>query len=242
MAFLLVNVVALVALVLPIWSTPVRNIVYPLVGVALGVMKVLDDMSEGTLRSAASTRRLQQGIFYASLARTSMHVWLVWAKYGEAARLLERTVDAAATNEGLNLHSVVPLADAVLLLVSNLQYHIACAVMAAVLYGSEVPLDGARDAIAVYGPPVVQWKKESSVVKCIARTLRAMLWCGVLYHKSEYQHMVPHIAQGVSLVLEATVQQAVGGAGKFLPRLSKRFCGALQCVYSLLNLLLVTLL
>ncbi|CUG63233.1 GPI-anchored surface protein, putative [Bodo saltans] len=239
-AFAAVNVVAFVSMLLPLASMWIRNIIYPLLGIALGATKVLDDLSISSKPANSSFRQrvqwAQNVIFYLSLARTSMHVWLAWLRYQELNSLLASAVSGGDTP------SMWILLDSLVLLLSNWQYHIACAAMVAVLWGSEAPTAPVRDMIASYGPAVVHMKKASSVLKCCGRILRAGVWCVALIASSgELSKVVLHIVQAVSLALEAIVQQSNQGIGAYLPQLSKTHCGALQCLYSLLNFLLVVL-
>jgi hypothetical protein len=233
--FAVVNLVTVVALLIPVVSISARNCVYPVLGILLGGMKVLDVLASTKPQSSFQTRFqwAQQGIFYLSLSRTSMHVWLVWIRYQELNALLAQIVSS-------NIISVWHVIDSLAMLLSNWQYHIACMATVVVLWGSEVPAASARDVVAAQGPTVVQWKKDSSVIKCGARILRAVFWCLVLVsNEGGSRTVIVHAVQALSLALEATVQQSARGAGAFLPRLSRLQCGALQCLYSLLNLLLI---
>jgi hypothetical protein len=238
-AFAAVNLVMVVAFLIPVVSVSARNSVYPVLGIVLGGMKVLDVLTSTKPQSSFHTRFpwAQQGIFYLSLSRTSMHVWLVWIRYQELNALLDKILSS-------NTISVWNVIDSLVMLLSNWQYHIACMATVVVLWGSEVPAASARDVVAAQGPTVVQWKKDSSVIKCGARILRAVIWCLVLVSSGRLNEggsrtVMVHAVQALSLALEATVQQSARGAGAFLPRLSRLQCGALQCLYSLLNLLLI---
>lgn len=234
----LISMCGLAALAMPWYSLAARNLLYPICGIALGAVKILDAACQSGDRSRRYVKKwshiFEHGVSTLSLIRAGLHVGLVPVKGVAFMKLVE---EATAATE---LHRIRLIIVGAVTIGAEWQYHVCCSILFVALWLCHVPVHRVREPFArTIAPQIALWKKEASVGKCAVKIVVALPSCVAVFLPMEESVAAPAIAmmllRVVSPLLEAVVQQS-SRIGSKLPRCSRLQCGALQSLYSFMNL------